>query len=201
MSQEKHYNDPDERDMRSLATGQQSALNHIMDRHLNAIHATAYRIMGDHMAAEDVAQLVFLKLWEMAPKWEFGRGTVKAYLYRMTHHRCLDQLRKKRDILPDELPEKIDPQKSADTLLSEQDTRHEIKTAMDQLSYNQRTALVLSYYQDLSLKEGAQAMDISPSAFESLLRRARKTLKTHLGHMQDEYILDIKAKGVSHGTS
>lgn len=163
-----------------LASGDETALSELMDRHMTKIFATAYRLLGDKMQAEDVTQMVFLKLWQIAPTWESGRATLLTYLYRVTNHRCLDILRKSKESLPGELPDMADQRPSAFDKISKTETSEQIKHALGELSNRQRAAISLFYYDHKSLKDAAYILDITPSAFESLLRRARAALKLHL---------------------
>jgi len=169
--------DSDETLIRRLSEGDDTALTALMDKYLSKIHSYAYQMLGDVMKAEDISQIVFLKVWQMAPNWEFGRGTIQAYLYRLTSHRCLDLLRKSSESLPGTLPEMIDQHPNAERQLSEIERSETIKHALEQLPARQHMAITLNYYQELSLKEAAQTLDMTVSAFDSLLRRARKNLK------------------------
>ena len=163
-----------------LIAGDEGALSELMDRHMSKIYATAYRMLGDKMQAEDVTQMVFLKLWQIAPTWESGRATLLTYLYRVTTHRCLDILRKTKESLPGVLPDMVDNRPSAFDHIANAETSAQMQLALNELSDRQRAAITLFYYEHKSLKTAAKIMDITPSAFESLLRRARATLKSHL---------------------
>lgn len=166
--------------IRRMANGESQALEMLMDRHMKKIHGTAYRMLGDQMQAEDVTQMVFLNIWNLAPKWAQGQARVLSYLYKVCTHRCLDILRKKKESLPGELPDQIDQQPSALNLIENRETAERVQSAIAQLPDNQRAAINLFYYEHQSLKMAAETLEISPSAFESLLRRARKSLKSHL---------------------
>ena len=96
---------------------------------------------------------------------------------RVNTNACLDQLRKKKPLYSDVVPEIED---SADTpfeALSRQNQSEAIKSALQKLPDRQRAAVTLSYYQELTQKEGASIMSISEKAYESLLVRGRKSLK------------------------
>jgi len=58
-----------------------------------------------------------------------------------------------------------------------------VSRALTVLSDRQRAAIVLTYYEELSNAEAAAAMDLHLKAFESLLLRARQTLKTEIAAM------------------
>lgn len=79
-----------------------------------------------------------------------------------------------------ELDAQADPGPTPEDVLLGQSTRDRVWRALQALPARQREALVLSYYQDLSNADAASAMQISVDAVESLLARARRTLKERL---------------------
>ena len=99
---------------------------------------------------------------------------------RVTTNACLDQLRKKKPIYSGVIPDIEDTADTPFDALSRQNQSDVIKAALQGLSDRQRAAVTLSYYQGLSQREGAAAMDITEGAYESLLVRGRKSLKTIL---------------------
>jgi len=156
--------DPDADIISGLKAGDKTALSTLMERHMSVIYNQAYYMLGDQMAAEDITQTAKLLTW----------------MRRVTTNACLDQLRKKKPIYSNVVP---DIQDTADTpfeALSRQNQSDIIKAALQKLSDKQRAAVTLSYYQGLSQREGAAVMDISEGAYESLLVRGRKALKTLL---------------------
>jgi RNA polymerase sigma-70 factor (ECF subfamily) len=71
---------------------------------------------------------------------------------------------------------------SAEDLLFEKERSRQISDALQSLPDNQRMALVLKRYDDLSYAEIAQILGCSVSAVESLIVRAKKTLQEKLKH-------------------
>jgi RNA polymerase sigma-70 factor (ECF subfamily) len=169
--------DPDADLIYGLKSGDENALAGLMDRHMSAIHKQAFYMLGDQMAAEDVTQTVFLKTWEQAKDWQAGQAKLLTWMRRVTRNACLDILKKKKPIYTDSVPEMEDAAHSPFESLSETQRSYRVGAALAQLPENQRAALTLSYYQGVSQREGAAIMDISESAYESLLVRARKALK------------------------
>ncbi len=179
--------DPDADLIFGLKAGDQRALAGLMDRHMQKIHKQAFYMLGDQMAAEDVTQTVFLKTWEHIQDWEAGSAKLITWMRRVTKNACLDILKKKKPIYTDTVPDMEDTSESPFENLSEAQRSERIKTALGQLPNNQRAALTLSYYQGVSQREGSSIMEISESAYESLLVRARKALKVILA---DEKLLE-----------
>ena len=147
---------------------------------MTTLYNQAYYMLGDQMAAEDITQTVFMKTWQNIETWKAGQAKLITWMRRVTTNACLDQLRKKKPIYSDIIPDIEDQADTPFEALSRQNQSDVIKAALQELSDRQRSAVTLSYYQGLSQREGAAAMDITEGAYESLLVRGRKTLKTIL---------------------
>lgn len=169
--------DPDADLIFGLKAGDERALAGLMDRHMTTIHKMAFYMLGDQMGAEDVTQTVFLKTWERAKDWEPGQAKLLTWMRRVTRNACLDILKKKKPIYTDTVPDMEDSANSPFESLSKAEQSRRVGAALTQLPENQRAAMTLSYYQGVSQREGASVMDVSESAYESLLVRARKALK------------------------
>lgn len=138
-------------------------------------------MLGESHEAEDMAQEALLRLWRSAGQIEIGASGVKPWLYRVASNLCLDRLRARKSSpqLRDELPERG----TAPTQLraiEETELGLRVEQAMQQLPDRQRMALVLFHYQGLSQEEAARTLGISEDALESLLSRARRSLKAAL---------------------
>lgn len=172
--------DPDAYLIPRLKAGDETALADLMDRHMATIHTLGFYMLGDAAAAEDVTQTVFLKTWETIGGWQPGQANLLTWMRRVATNRCLDILKKKKPIYTDTVPDKQDEADTPFDALSRQEQSGRVGRALAQLPDRQRAALTLSYYQDVSQREGASIMKITESAYESLLVRARKTLKVIL---------------------
>jgi RNA polymerase sigma-70 factor (ECF subfamily) len=172
--------DPDIDLLPGLRLGQDEALSRLMDRHLKTVMAIGYYMLGDAALAEDVAQSTFLKLWQVAPNWKTGNATLLTWMRRVATNDCLDRLRKKQPIYTDSVPERIDEGLNALEIVQAENRAAYVKKALRNLPDKQRAAITLSYYQGVSQKEGAEILGVGEKAYESLLSRGRKNLKTSL---------------------
>ena len=158
----------------AVSTGDSRAFEVLVTRHLPAIEAYALRFMGDRSGAQDVTQEVMLKLWQRAGDYDATKARVTTWLHRLAHNTAIDHLRRTAKYIDDSrLPEpEAAPENNQES--------EAVKAALAHLPMNQRNALVLTYYQDLSNKEAAEIMGLGVRALESLLVRARTTLKKQL---------------------
>ncbi len=172
--------DPDADLIKAISQGDKTAFSQLMDRHLSHIVALAAHMLGDRFAAEDVAQTVFLKTWQMIPRWKTGNAKLITWMRKVATNQCLDILRSKREVYSDSLPDSEDQSPSAIDYLEIRDRSLLVREAMQSLPDRQRAAISLSYFQHVSQKEGSVILAISESAYESLLVRARKSLRATL---------------------
>ncbi|MEJ2368721.1 MAG: sigma-70 family RNA polymerase sigma factor [Acidobacteriota bacterium] len=161
--------------VRLAAEGDRSALAAIIERHQHLVLGIAYRYLQDRSLAEDVAQDVFLSLWKAASRYRPDKP-LPAYLRTLTVNQCLDIRRKRRpEALVQEFEKARQPDSSA--LLVSRERRRLLAEGMAQLPPAQKMAVVLFHLQGLTVRETAQAMQSTTKAVESLLSRARASLR------------------------
>jgi len=172
--------DEDDALMRRIATGDERAYAMLVQKHLGRTVRTAMRILGNQADAEDAAQDAFIRVWKHAENWEpeANRGAkFTTWFYRVVTNLCIDYTRKKRGVALDNIAEQEAEDESGLERLERADTFQNLKTHMDALPERQRTALTLCFYEEMSNKEAADIMGISIKALESLLVRARRSLR------------------------
>jgi RNA polymerase sigma-70 factor (ECF subfamily) len=163
--------------MEFVKAGDQRAFRELVSRHLDRVYAVALRILGNRADAEDLAQDSFMRLWKTRDRWEPGRAQVGTWLYRVVVNRCIDLRRKSRELAVDEVPDIADDCASAVTTIHNSQMSRKLDDALTHLPEQQRAAVVLFYFEDMSNAEVAVVMDTTVGAVESLLKRARKKLR------------------------
>ena len=177
--------------MARIAEGDEDAFEVLVDRHQTSILNLIYCFIGDRTQAKDLAQEVFLRVWQAAKTYK-PEAKFTTWLYRITANLCLNELKSSRrrklfqflqfgedqentieEVLVDASPS------PEDLLLSREQSRR-ISDALQSLPANQRMALVLKRYDDLSYQEIAKVIGCSVSAVESLLVRAKRSLQEKL---------------------
>lgn len=161
------------------AAGDPSAVSWLVDRYSPGVLGLATRMLGDRMEAEDVTQETFLRAWKALPTWE-PRARFSTWLHRVALNLCYDVLRKRRESLPGELPEMTDPELTPPERLLQTERVKAIETAIANLPERQAAALTLCALQGHSQVEAAEIMETSEEALESLLARARRSLRATL---------------------
>ena len=176
----------DEELMLSVRDGNLAAFEQIVLRHQAEAWRVAYRLTGDAAEAEDIAQESFLRILDAAPRYK-PTATFRTYLFRVLNRLCIDHIRKKRPIFTDSLPQRTDTAPSAIQRLSDGERDAATQAALALLPTNQRMAVVLRYFESLSVAEIAEAMGTSVKAVEGLLARARERLESLLAGLMEDF--------------
>lgn len=162
--------------------GDQRAFGTLVERHHRAVVQFVYRFLGDvdRDTAEDLAQDVFLGAWKTAASFQ-PRAKVITWLLRIARNACLNHRRSRRlrrttSLDGNETTEKPLPQPGAAQALADE-WAVDVRRAVAGLPPNQRAAVVLRHFHDLSYTDIADVLEVSVSAVESLLFRARRTLR------------------------
>lgn len=149
-------------------------------------------MLGERAAAEDVVQETFLKLWEQAPKWRATGAAPGAWLVRVASNASLDRLRRRgREVSDDAAADAPDGAKSALAIVATEQSRSAVDAAIAALPERQRLAITLCHLEEMGNIEAAAAMGVSVEALESLLGRARRTLRAALFDRRGELLEGI----------
>lgn len=174
---------PDNQLMLDFLGGDESAFAVLFERHRKQVLNTAYHFLGDGDAAQDVAQEVFVKVYTFGKSYR-PDAAFTTWLYRITANACLDEVRKRKrstTAANEELLDCIiDPGASPEDHARSNELAREVRTAIASLPENQRLAVILQRYEDLSYQQIAEILKTSVPAVESLLFRAKHSLRAKL---------------------
>ncbi len=173
--------------MQRIADGDETAFEIIMRRHEDKVFRLAIRILGGNIEeARDVSQEVFIRLWENPRAWK-PTALFTTWLYRVTTNRALNRRRAMKlksffslsEMKDEELPTASEADSPVQTSEKNEDmNRFEIE--FNRLPPRQRSALHLRYREEMPVVEVADALGVSVKSAESLLFRAKKTLREKL---------------------
>lgn len=172
---------PDQDDEALLALiqdGNGPAFALLVERHTERFYRLAYRYLQNKEEAEDVVQDAFLKLWENPALWEPKRNTkFTTWFYRIVVNLCLDVRKKKKpSTLDPDLPV-TDEREPVDVAMMRLQERTILEKAISALPKRQQLALTLCFDEGLSNQEAANIMGLKLKALQSLIMRAKTTLK------------------------
>ena len=161
------------------ANGDRAAQAALVNRNMPIVFRVAFRMLQDRAEAEDVTQETFLRAWKALPDWQ-PKAKFSTWACTVALNLCRDRLRKKKPVLMDELPERVDTALRPEEALASRQTQEGIAEMIAALPERQREALTLCALEGMTNIEAAATMDVSVHALESLLARARRALKAKL---------------------
>ena len=161
--------------------GSGQAFSILVERHTERFYRLAYRFLQNKAAAEDVVQDAFLKLWENPTIWQPDRNSkFTTWFYRVVVNSCLDLRKKKGAVALDNTMELTDDRESAVETLVRSEEQRMLEKEIAALPERQRAALNLCFDEGLSNQEAAEIMGLNLKALQSLIMRAKTTLKERM---------------------
>ena len=168
-----------------VATGDQRAFSRLYDAMAPRVLGLVRRVLRDPAQSEEVAQEIFLEIWQNATKFDQGKGTATTWIMTMTHRRAVDRVRsaqssRDRDTkvgIRDFQPDYDNVAESVEVTIE-----HErVKVAMSRLTDLQRQAVTLAYYGGYSHTEVAEMLHIPVGTIKTRLRDGMIRLRDELG--------------------
>jgi RNA polymerase sigma-70 factor (ECF subfamily) len=181
--------DVDTQLMMRVRDGDLEAANGLVRRNFSRVARYVARVVRTPGAVEDLTQDVFVLIFSNARQYE-PRARFSTWLYRVATNRAMDYLKRARvrkrvasesdvsDHLSEQLADSSARGPGAEMDLTE--LKHRVSDALDALPVNQRVALTLFEYEDLSYEQIAAIMQVTVEAVRSLLSRGRANLRKRL---------------------
>jgi RNA polymerase sigma-70 factor (ECF subfamily) len=173
-SRGRHYLILADADLISLVESDPEAFATLYDRHSRAAYALAYKLMGERMAAEDLVQEVFLKIWRAARSYRSERGSVRTWILSIVRNRSIDQLRshasrrRTQDKLEASAPRSQPSEAFAETWRNSR--RDQVREALEALPPEQSKILDLAYFSDCTHVEIAGLLNIPLGTVKGRMR-------------------------------
>jgi len=144
------------------------------------VYNLCFRMLGEAGDAEDAAQETFLRAYRSLARYDPDRP-FPTWLLSIASHHCIDVLRRRRflpvsaeSLLPGQ--ERADPSPAPEEALAIQERRDRLSDLTRSLGAQERAAITLHYWYDLSYEEIAEVLSTSVSAVKSRMHRARRVL-------------------------
>jgi len=173
-----------------LKQGDQGAFRKIVEAWQDLVYNTAIGIVQNAEDAEDVAQEVFVQVFESIQHFK-GESKLSTWLYRITISKAMDHIRRKnrkkrfafvKNLFNDRNEAVVHPPdfNHPGVILDNREKSVTLMRAVSQLPENQRIAFTLHKIEGLSYLEISDVMETTVSSVESLMHRAKSNLKKNL---------------------
>lgn len=177
--------------MQRLATGDETALSALFERHGSAVYGLARKVVSDAQLAEEVLQDAFLRVAREAHAYRPSTAGVLPWLLRIARNAAIDVLRKRkrdRKARGDDMLEAVADARVPDALdgVGLEEFAVEVKQALATLPEGPRKAVDLAYYSGLTQSEIAQKLGIPLGTAKTWVRTGLNSLRDKLGRFLRE---------------
>ncbi|MFS4494074.1 RNA polymerase sigma factor [Maribacter sp. 2308TA10-17] len=187
QKEDQHYID-------KVINGDTRAFSVLVERYKHMVFTLAAKILKNHQEAEEVAQDVFVKMYSALTAFK-GDSKFSTWLYKIAYYRSLDYLKKqKRSLNTSSIDSDTEfhlaSTENALDNLEANERKQSIKNAIDELPEDDAVVITLHYFEELSLKEIADIMNLEANTVKVRLFRSRKRLAQLLKNKLEPEILD-----------
>jgi RNA polymerase sigma-70 factor (ECF subfamily) len=169
-----------------IAQGDKAAFIALYDRFSTPLYSLAIRMLSSETEAQDLMQEVFLSVWNKAPTFRADRGSGFSWVVAQLRNRAIDRIRSRRrrgELLEANAPD-LEPTGSATTSSADNCDASErargVRSALGQLSDEQRQVLRLAYFEGLTQAEIAEKLEEPLGTIKARAQRGMARLRTIL---------------------
>jgi RNA polymerase sigma-70 factor, ECF subfamily len=170
--------------LRRIANGDRVGFEELHTRFAGLVYATVYQVLRDHQDAEDISQEVFLSIWKKARMYHESKGEPMTWVASLARNRAIDRIRAKdrrsrlRDAVQSE-PETVAPSAIPDAgqVASTRERGGIVRSAVMQLTTEQRQVIEMAYFAGLSQSQIAEKIDAPLGTVKARMRRGLGKLR------------------------
>jgi RNA polymerase sigma-70 factor (ECF subfamily) len=178
--------DPDEHIvlLRRIAAGSEQALSDFYQAFHSSVYAFALKLLKDPVDSAEILNEVMMEVWRCAIRFE-GRSKARTWVMGITHHKIVDQLRKRGRYKTEEIDPNIPDEDSSmviDAIVGAENAKF-IRRCMEKLSDAHHQVVHLTFFEDLSYPEIAQILNCPLGTVKTRMFHAKQLLKKCLSRL------------------
>jgi RNA polymerase sigma-70 factor, ECF subfamily len=169
----------------AIAKGDKAAFERLYGATRAKLYGVLLRILGRPELADDVMQETYLKVWQMAGKFDPTVASPITWMVAMARNRAIDIVRKKADASVEDTPEALGVAAETPPPLARREMTEELRrllTCLGKLDPEKQRIVLLAYYSGWSREQLAQKLDIPVNTIKTWLRRSLLEIRECMGH-------------------
>jgi RNA polymerase sigma-70 factor (ECF subfamily) len=181
----------DEQLMQKVAEGSRSAFATLYSRFSMPLYSLALKMLSSEAEAQDLLQEVFLSVWNKAATFQAEKGSAFAWVVSQARNRAIDRLRSRRrrgELIEAHGPE-LEPSGSVVTSSAENcdlsDRGRHVRSALEQLSEEQKQVLRLAFFEGLTQAEIAEKLEEPLGTIKARAHRGMARLRSALRFLHE----------------
>lgn len=190
--------------VRALQQGNEQAFSDLYNAVKPDLYYFISKTLKDPVLAEDVLQNTFVEIWENIGQLQ-EPAAFKAWSKKIAYHKCTAHFRKTQDLLiePNEdghtILDDIEEDRTEfipDEALDREELKQTILSMIDELPAEQRSAILLRFYDELSVKEIADIQGVSEGTVKSRLNYGKKAIKNSVETYEKKNGVKLRCAGI-----
>lgn len=169
-----------------VADRDEAALAEVYRRHGGHVFGLAKRVIRDEEMARDIAQDVFVSLWNKPGAFDGSRGSLRTFLLAKTHSRSIDvirsessrRIREERDALL-----RVDSVPNVDEEVWQVTVASKVRSALTTIPERERAVIELAYFGGLTYREVAVRLGVAEGTVKSRIRSGLSRLQESMGQL------------------
>lgn len=175
--------------LKQIGLGDRQSFEALYDRFSGVLFSTAFRVLNNQEAAEDVLQDVFIQIWEKAPLYDPSRGKPLTWAVTLARNKAIDRFRsiQRRNRLRDEVQAETEAlghfsqDKSSFETVASDEANKMVREAIQKLSADQRQAIELAFFSSMTQMEIAEYLKQPLGTIKARIRRGMMKLRDLVG--------------------
>ncbi len=170
--------------LRRIASGSEQALKEFYQIFHSSVYSFALKLLKDPVDAAEILNEVMVEVWRCAERFE-GRSKARTWVMGITHHKIVDQLRRRGRHKTEEIDPDIPDENTSvvlDAIVSAENARF-IRFCMEKLSDAHRQVVHLTFFEDFSYPEIAQILNCPLGTLKTRMFHAKQLLKKCLARL------------------
>ena len=171
--------------MRLGEDGDVDAFEAVYDRHGSVAFPLAYRMAGNRNVAEDITQEAFLSIWRSRERFTPARGSVRAWVLGIVHHRSIDALRRntvhdRRRASAEGLEERQEAPERTDAEAARREEARSVRAALETLPDDQSRVIELAYFGGFTHAQIAEMLQTPVGTVKGRMRLGLEKMRRSL---------------------
>ena len=164
--------------VRRHCAGDADSFRQLYERYQDKVYASCYRILGEQTAAEDLAQEIFVKIYDELRRFKF-QSKFSTWLYRIAVNHAINKSNEvsRHGRIHEKIARELPRESSGYGPVVDRFMDDRVQKALMELSDKLRAIVTLRYLEGLSYDEIAEVLEISIGTVKSRLFLAHETLR------------------------
>lgn len=171
--------------IQEIIAGNAQAYVHIIDKYKNPLYGMILRMTKNTHDAEDLAQEVFIKVYEQLHKYQ-RTGSFSSWFYRVAMNHCIDHFRKKRFASTEIEEWLMIEEQHPESIYLKKEKHLVLEKLIATLPKDERLVILLRYRQELSYQEISDITQLSMSTIRNKLHRAKQKMRRTINENRSE---------------